>query len=70
MDKIWYYMKPNRRKYGPYDDQELIALITKEILLADDFIWMPDLKDWIKVGDSIYAFFLPDNQPTIENTFS
>ena len=37
MDKVWYYMTAaNRKKYGPYDDQELIALIRQEILLAND----------------------------------
>ena len=31
MDKVWYYMTAaNRKKYGPYDDQELIALIHQE----------------------------------------
>jgi hypothetical protein len=63
-------MKQDRNKYGPYNDQELIALIQQEILMANDYIWMPDLKSWLKVGNSIYAFFLPENQPTIENTIS
>ena len=71
MDKVWYYMTAaNRKKYGPYDDQELIALIRQEILLANDYIWMPDLKGWIMIGNSIYSFYLPENQPTIENTLS
>jgi hypothetical protein len=70
MDKVWYYMKPDRNKYGPYSDQELIALIQQEILLAGDYIWMPDLKAWLKIGDSIYAFYLPENQPEIEDTIS
>ena len=70
MDKVWYYMKRDRNKYGPYSDQELIALIQQEILMAEDYIWMPDLKSWVRVGTSIYSFYLPENQPTIENTLS
>ena len=32
MEKVWYYMKPDRSKYGPYSDDELAALIRQEIL--------------------------------------
>ena len=70
MEKVWYYMKRDKNKYGPYSDQELIALIQQEILLAEDYIWMPDLKSWIRIGTSIYSFYLPENQPRIENTIS
>lgn len=70
MDKVWYYMKKDRNKYGPYSDQELIALIQQEILMAEDYIWMPDLKGWVRVGTSVYSFYLPENQPLIENTLN
>ena len=71
MEKVWYYMAAGtRRKYGPYDDQEIAALIHQEILLANDYIWMPDMKNWVKVGNSIYSVFLPENRHDIENTIS
>ena len=68
MDKVWYYMKPDRKKYGPYNDVELIRLISQEILVASDYIWMPDLENWLRVGNSIYAFYLPGNQSILEDT--
>lgn len=63
MDEVWYYMKKeNKKKYGPYSDDELKALIRQEILSADDYIWMPDLSGWLKVGNSIYSIFIPGNE--------
>lgn len=68
-DKIWYYMKPDKSKYGPYSEGELAALIKQEILGENDYIWMTDLEGWLKVGSSIYAFYLPKNaQPSIDST--
>jgi two-component SAPR family response regulator len=64
MDKVWYYMKPDRSKYGPYSDDELISLIQNDILNGNDYIWMPDMKKWLKVGNSIYSVFL--RQPSQE----
>ena len=67
MDKIWYYMKSDRQKYGPYTDAELINLIKQGILTAEDYIWMPDLTNWLKIGNSIYAEYLPlDETQVIE----
>ena len=40
MDKVWYYMKSDRLKYGPYSDGEMIALIRQGILEEQDYIWM------------------------------
>lgn len=68
MDKVWYYMKPDRKKYGPFNDIELIRLISQEILLETDYIWMPDLENWLKVGNSVYAFYLPANRNILEDT--
>ena len=68
MDKIWYYMKNDRQKYGPYTDAELINLIRQEILLAEDYIWMPDLTEWLKIGDSIYSEYLPTDETEIDIT--
>lgn len=62
MEKVWYYMKPDRSKYGPYTDNELAALIRQEILSGDDYIWMTDMKGWLKISNSIYSIYIPDGE--------
>ena len=62
MEKVWYYMKPDRSKYGPYTDNELAALIRQEILNGDDYIWMTDMKGWLKISNSIYSIYIPDGE--------
>jgi len=66
MERIWYYMKPDKSKYGPYSEGELVALIKQEILTKKDYIWMKDLKGWLKVENSIYAYYLPENQTILD----
>ncbi len=61
MDKIWYYMKRDKSKYGPYSEEELIALIQQGIIAENEYIWMTDLKGWLMVGNSIYSFYLPSD---------
>ena len=53
MNKIWYYTKGDGNKFGPFTDEELIKLLKQEILTVDDYIWMMDLDEWIKIGDTI-----------------
>lgn len=63
MEKVWYYMRrADRSKFGPYTDNELAALIRQGILLEEDYIWMPELKGWLKVGNTIYSFYLPSEE--------
>lgn len=59
MDKQWYYARSDAEKYGPYSDEELVELIRNGTVRENDYIWMSDLKNWLKVGDSIYSIFLP-----------
>ncbi len=60
MEKVWYYMRrADHSKYGPYSDHELAALIHQGILEADDYIWTPALKGWLRVGDTIYSAYMP-----------
>ena len=40
MEKVWYYMKKDKSKYGPYSDNELCALIHQGIIDANEWIWM------------------------------
>ncbi|MBR2066780.1 MAG: DUF4339 domain-containing protein [Solobacterium sp.] len=65
MDKVWYYMKRDRKKYGPYSDEELIRLIQNEILEGEDYIWMPDLQSWLCIKDSIYSIYLENTQTIV-----
>ena len=62
MEKVWYYMKPDKSKYGPYSDAELAALIRQEILLEDDYIWMTEMTGWLKIKNSIYSIYLPTKE--------
>lgn len=57
MDKVWYYTKGDGNKYGPYTDEELVKLIRQEILMEDDYIWMMDLDEWVRIGDTIYSIY-------------
>ena len=59
MDKVWYYMKRDKSKYGPYSDNELKALIHQGIIEKDEYIWMTDMKGWLKVENSIYSIYIP-----------
>ncbi|MEE8807007.1 MAG: DUF4339 domain-containing protein [Lactimicrobium sp.] len=70
-EKIWYYMKNDgsKDKYGPYSDKELSNLISKGILDGNDWIWMPDLSQWMKIGNTIYSFYLTESSE-FENDFN
>ena len=57
-EKIWYYAKPDGSKFGPYTDEELVRLLQNGILTKDDFIWMTDFENWMKIENSIYSFYL------------
>ncbi len=58
-DKIWFYAKSSREKYGPYTDDEMIKLIRNGLVTGKDYIWMVDLDDWILVENSVYNYYLP-----------
>lgn len=68
-DKIWYYMKTDKSKYGPFTDKELAGLISKGIITKDDYIWMPDLTSWLKLSNSIYSFYIHESSE-FENDFN
>ena len=58
-EKLWYYNKAGTvEKPGPFTDEELTRLIWQGILTGEDYIWMMDLDEWLKVGDSIYSIYL------------
>ena len=63
MVKSWFYMKREEEtKNGPFSDEELVKLIKNDIIEENDRIWMTDLDNWIRIGDSIYSVYLPRKQ--------
>ncbi|EFC05462.1 hypothetical protein HMPREF9013_1167 [Bulleidia extructa W1219] len=59
MDKIWYYLNHiTKEKAGPYTDEELIKLLNQGVVDVDDYIWMKDFENWLKVEDSIYSIYI------------
>ncbi|MBE6122336.1 MAG: DUF4339 domain-containing protein [Erysipelotrichaceae bacterium] len=61
-EKLWYYNKDgDEQNYGPYTDDELVRLIRQKILGENDRIWMMDLEDWLKIGDTIYSTYIERN---------
>lgn len=65
MDKVWYYKQEDGTKYGPYSEDELIRMIKVGVLNENDMIWMVDFDNWMRLGDSIYSFYL-DQEPDTE----
>jgi hypothetical protein len=59
MDKIWYYMKTDRSKHGPFSEEELIEMIGNKTIDPKEYIWMPDLTRWLRLENSIYSFYIP-----------
>ena len=58
MNKNWYYMKSDRKKCGPFSEEECIRLIRQEIIEANDYIWNTYMDNWVKLSDSIYSFYM------------
>ncbi len=56
-DKVWYYQR-NENKEGPFTDEDFIKLINMKIIDEDTDIWMLKMKDWVKLKDTIYSFYL------------
>ncbi len=54
MNKIWHI----KDKSEKYSDEELIEMIKQNIINKDDYIKTDDMKDYIKVIESIYQFYL------------
>ena len=54
----WYVRRANGIKEGGFTDQELIALLRKGIVEAQDEIWVTRMEDWMKVEETIYSLYL------------
>lgn len=55
-------MKKDRRKCGPFSEEECIRLIRQEIIEPSDFIWNTYMENWLRLSDSIYSFYIPGNK--------
>lgn len=51
-------MKSDRKKCGPFSEEECIRLIRQEIIEANDYIWNTYMDNWVKLSDSIYSFYM------------
>jgi len=58
-ERIWYYATTAGDRFGPYSEEELIRLLQKGLVRAEDYIWVVDFETWMNVGKSIYSFYLP-----------
>ena len=56
MKKIWKV-----KNKSSYTDDELVEAIKKGEILSDDLLLSDMLEDYIKVSDSIYQFYLKEN---------
>lgn len=56
MKKIWKV-----KNKASYSDEDLISAIKNGTIVADDLISSDSFKDYIKVSDSIYQFYLKGN---------
>ena len=55
-NKIWEI----KGKSESYSDDELIEMIRKGIVKKTDLIVTKDMKNYLKVADSIYSFYVED----------
>ena len=42
-------MKKDRRKCGPFSEEECIRLIRQEIIEPSDFIWNTYMENWLRL---------------------
>lgn len=56
MNKIWKIRGVQER----FTDEELIYLIQKGSLNGNNYIATQDMKQWIKIEDSIYQYYLKE----------
>ena len=62
MNRIWYYMKKDRTRHGPFTEEELIGFLQDGTIEPDEYIWMQDLSAWLKVCNSIYSFYIHETE--------
>lgn len=62
-----FYYRNKQKKEGAFSEAEFIRLIQNEIIEPDDEFWMLDMENWMRLGDSIYSFYLKPNQKCASN---
>ncbi len=58
MEKVWY-VKSSLKKGGPFTEDDFIKLIKHEIIDDSYEIWMLEMKEWVRLVDSVYSFYMP-----------
>jgi hypothetical protein len=54
--EFWYSL--NGTKQGPISETQLLELIQKKTLTAEDSIWNSNLPDWQEIGNSKFAVYV------------
>jgi len=47
---------------GRFTEDEIIEMIEENIISEDDYITTPELKQWIKVSNTIYQFYREESK--------
>lgn len=50
---------------GSFTDEEVIGLIKRGQIKKDYYLKTRDMKDWMRLKDSIYQYYLEDKNETI-----
>ena len=61
-NNLWYVRRQDGKKEGGFTDEQLKALIDKGIVEGPDEIWTMKMKNWMKLEDSIYSFYIPEEE--------
>jgi hypothetical protein len=59
---MWYFQY-NNRSNGPNDQAVIEALIIKNTISRDTFVWKDGMKDWCRLADTELMALLPKNLP-------
>lgn len=63
---LWYIRKPSGSKEGGFTDHELIALLRQGVIGPEDEIWTLSMKNWMSVRETIYSFYLPEEEQDLD----
>lgn len=55
MDGDWHYAR-NGNRHGPVPGHRLKKLVADGWLQADDLVWTPGMKQWVRAGDQDWLF--------------
>lgn len=59
MNKLIWKIRGVNEKFS---DEQLVLMIKQGSISGEDFIATSDMKEWIKVKNSIYQYYLKENK--------